>query len=437
MLLFFNLKYYRKKCDNMKEPLAYRVRPTKLDDVLGQEHILGKDKFMSNMLNNNTICSMILYGKPGTGKTTIATIIASTLNIKYKLLNAVICNKKDIEAAIFEANLNDSYILIIDEVHRLNKNIQDILLPHIENGTIILIGATTSNPYHSINSAIRSRCHLVEIKSLTNKDIVIALNRALKNEKGLNNQYKIDDDALELLANYSGGDLRFALNKLEIAAYTTNENKIITKEIVNSVVKKANTTIDKDEDGHYDAVSALQKSIRGSDVDAALYYLARLIAADDLDSIERRLLVTAYEDIGLANPAAVDRTYNAIQTAKMVGFPEASIPLGFAVVELALSPKSKSADVAIKKALEVVNTKDFQMPDYLKLTPVGLKDNEKYNYDRLDLVEKIQYLPSLIKDMKFYEPNYNSGLYELSLIKNYERLSKINRTAQLKELYKK
>lgn len=421
----------------MKEPLAYRVRPTKLDDVLGQEHILGKDKFMSNMLNNNTICSMILYGKPGTGKTTIATIIASTLNIKYKLLNAVICNKKDIEAAIFEANLNDSYILIIDEVHRLNKNIQDILLPHIENGTIILIGATTSNPYHSINSAIRSRCHLVEIKSLTNKDIVIALNRALKNEKGLNNQYKIDDDALELLANYSGGDLRFALNKLEIAAYTTNENKIITKEIVNSVVKKANTTIDKDEDGHYDAVSALQKSIRGSDVDAALYYLARLIAADDLDSIERRLLVTAYEDIGLANPAAVDRTYNAIQTAKMVGFPEASIPLGFAVVELALSPKSKSADVAIKKALEVVNTKDFQMPDYLKLTPVGLKDNEKYNYDRLDLVEKIQYLPSLIKDMKFYEPNYNSGLYELSLIKNYERLSKINRTAQLKELYKK
>lgn len=421
----------------MKEPLAYRVRPTKLDDVLGQEHILGKDKFMSNMLNNNTICSMILYGKPGTGKTTIATIIASTLNIKYKLLNAVICNKKDIEAAIFEANLNDSYILIIDEVHRLNKNIQDILLPHIENGTIILIGATTSNPYHSINSAIRSRCHLVEIKSLTNKDIVIALNRALKNEKGLNNQYKIDDDALELLANYSGGDLRFALNKLEIAAYTTNENKIITKEIVNSVVKKANTTIDKDEDGHYDAVSALQKSIRGSDVDAALYYLARLIAADDLDSIERRLLVTAYEDIGLANPAAVDRTYNAIQTAKMVGFPEAAIPLGFAVVELALSPKSKSADVAIKKALEVVNTKDFQMPDYLKLTPVGLKDNEKYNYDRLDLVEKIQYLPSLIKDMKFYEPNYNSGPYELSLIKNYERLSKINRTAQLKELYKK
>ena len=437
MLLFFILKYYRKKCDIMKEPLAFRVRPTKLEDVLGQDHILGQDKFMSNMLNNNTICSMILYGKPGTGKTTIATIIASSLNIKYKILNAVICSKKDIEAAIFEASLNDSYILIIDEVHRLNKNIQDILLPHVENGTIILIGATTSNPYHSINSAIRSRCHLVEIKPLSKQDIIIALKRAIKNEKGLNNQYTVNDDALELLADFAGGDLRFALNKLEIAAYSTNGDKIISKEIIGDVVKKANTTIDKNEDGHYDAVSALQKSIRGSDVDAALYYLARLIAADDLDSIERRLLVTAYEDIGLANPAAVDRTFNALQTARIVGFPEASIPLGFAVVDLALSPKSKSADVAIKNALEVVNTKDFQMPDYLKFTPIGLKEDEKYKYERLDIVEKIQYLPSLIKEMKFYEPNYKSGPYELSLIKNYERLSKINRTSNLKELYKK
>ena len=227
------------------------------------------------------------------------------------------------------------------------------------------------------------------------------------------------------------------VNSKEKAVFPTNEDKIISKEIIGDVVKKANTTIDKNEDGHYDAVSALQKSIRGSDVDAALYYLARLIAADDLDSIERRLLVTAYEDIGLANPAAVDRTFNALQTARIVGFPEASIPLGFAVVDLALSPKSKSADVAIKNALEVVNAKDFQMPDYLKLTPIGLKEDEKYKYERLDIVEKIQYLPSLIKEMKFYEPNYKSGPYELSLIKNYERLSKINRTSNLKELYKK
>ena len=421
----------------MKEPLAFRMRPTKLEEVLGQDHILGKDKFISNMLSNNTICSMILYGKPGTGKTTIATIIANSLNIKFKLLNAVTCAKKDIEAAIFEASLNDSYILIIDEVHRLNKNIQDILLPHIENGTIILIGATTGNPYHSINSAIRSRCHLVEVKQLTSEDIIIALKRAIISEKGLNNQYTIEDDALKTLADYSGGDLRFALNKLEIAAYTTSADKNISLDIVKSVVKKANSTIDRNEDGHYDAVSALQKSIRGSDVDAALYYLARLIAADDLDSIERRLLVTAYEDVGLANPAAVDRTFNAIQTARLVGFPEAAIPLGFAVVDLALSPKSKSADVAIKNALELVNTKEFPIPEYLRLTPVGLSEDEKYKYERLDLVEKIQYLPSLIKDMKFYEPNYTSGPYELSLLKNYDRLKKITRSSNLKEIYKK
>lgn len=421
----------------MKEPLAFRMRPTNLEDVLGQNHILGKDKFITNMLSNNTICSMILYGKPGTGKTTIATIIANSLNIKFKLLNAVTCAKKDIEAAIFEASLNSSYILIIDEVHRLNKNIQDILLPHIENGTIILIGATTGNPYHSINSAIRSRCHLVEVRQLTSEDIIIALKRAIESEKGLNNIYSIEEEALKTLADYSGGDLRFALNKLEIAAYTTSADKHITLDIVKSVVKKANSTIDKNEDGHYDAVSALQKSIRGSDVDAALYYLARLIAADDLDSIERRLLVTAYEDIGLANPAAVDRTFNAIQTARLVGFPEAAIPLGFAVVDLALSPKSKSADVAIKNALELVNTKEFLIPEYLRLTPVGLNEDEKYKYERLDLVEKIQYLPSLIKDMKFYEPNYSSGPYELSLLKNYDRLKKINRSSNLKEVYKK
>ena len=210
----------------MKEPLAFRVRPTKLSDVLGQQHILGEDKFITNMLNNNTICSMILYGKPGTGKTTIATIIANTLNIKYKMLNAVTCAKKDIEAAIFEASLNEAFMLIIDEVHRLNKNIQDILLPHIENGTIILIGATTGNPYHSINSAIRSRCHLVEVKPLEKQDVIIALKKALVDEKGLNNQYSISDESLEKLANYSSGDLRFALNKLEICAWRLKKYKM-------------------------------------------------------------------------------------------------------------------------------------------------------------------------------------------------------------------
>ncbi len=421
----------------MKQPLAYRMRPTSLQEILGQSHILGENKFLTKMLNNQTLCSIIFYGPPGTGKTTLAMVIATTLNSPYHLLNAVTCNKKDLEGAIFEAKMHGSLILIIDEVHRLNKDKQDILLPHIENGTIILLGATTSNPYHSINKAIRSRCHLVEIKSLKQEDIKVAILRALKHKDGLNNQYKINEDALEALSRLCGGDLRFALNKLEIAAYNSNQEGVITLENIHDICQQANSLLDKDEDGHYDAGSALQKSIRGSDVDASLYYLARLIAYNDLDSIERRLLVTAYEDIGLANPSAVDRTYNAIQTAKIVGFPEAAIPLGFAVVDLALSPKSKSSTNAIHKAINLVNEQNFPIPEYLRLSPVGLSKEDQYDYADSSIWEKIQYLPSLIKDMQFYEPNFQSGPYELSLIKHYQQLKNISRTPRLRDLKKK
>ncbi len=421
----------------MKQPLAYRMRPETLSDILGQNHILGQDKFLTKMIENQTISSMIFFGPPGTGKTTLAMVIAKVLQQPYECLNAVTCNKKDLEGIIIGAKLHENLIVIIDEVHRLNKDKQDILLPYLESGTLTLLGATTANPYHAINNAIRSRCHLVEIKPLQMEDIKTAIQRALMSPKGLNQQYTITNDAMDCLARLCGGDLRFALNKLEIAAYNTGKENCITLENIQNVCQKANTTLDKDEDGHYDAVSALQKSIRGSDVDAALYYLARLVAYEDLDSIERRLLVTAYEDVGLANPNAVDRTFHAIQTAKTVGFPEAIIPLGFAVCDLALSPKSKSSCKAIQKAVALVNEQHFPMPEYLKLTPVGLNKEDQYDYDHPEIWNKIQYLPTLIKDMKFYEPNFNSGPYELSLIKNYQQLQKIQRTNHLKDLKKK
>ena len=420
----------------MNQPLAFRMRPCQLEDVLGQSHLLGENKFLTNMIKNKRLCSMIFFGPPGTGKTTIATCIANSLKQPYHLLNAVTCNKKDLEGAILEAKMREGLILIIDEVHRLNKDKQDILLPHLENGLLTLLGATTANPYHSINTAIRSRCHLVEIKPLIKEDIIIALKRALMHPNGLNGKYQIENEALNSLAELSGGDLRFALNQLEIAAFSASSS-LITNQIILDICQKANTTLDKDEDGQYDAVSALQKSIRGSDVDASLYYLARLIAYGDLESIERRLLVTAYEDIGLANPAAVDRTYNAIQTAKIVGFPEAIIPLGFAIIDLALSPKSKSACLAIQNAVKLVNEKNFPIPEYLRLTPVGLKPEDQYDYDNEESWPYIQYLPSLIRTMKFYQPNYKSGPYELSLIKNYLQLQKNNRTTRLKDLKKK
>lgn len=420
----------------MNQPLAYRMRPTHLDEILGQSHLLGENKFLTNMIKNQSLCSMIFFGPPGTGKTTLAICIANTLKTPYQMLNAVTCNKKDLEGAILEAKMKDGLVLIVDEVHRLNKDKQDILLPHLENGLIILLGATTANPYHAINKAIRSRCHLVEIKPLTQEDIVIALKKALDAPQGLNQRYQAQQDALETLAQLSGGDLRFALNQLEIASFSA-PTSLITKEIILDICQKANTILDADEDGHYDAVSALQKSIRGSDVDAALYYLARLIAYEDLESIERRLLVTAYEDIGLANPSAVDRTFNAIQTAKIVGFPEAMIPLGFAVIDLALSPKSKSACQAIHRAVDLVKQQNFSIPEYLRLTPVNLKKEDQYDYENEESWVQIQYLPSLIRHLHFYYPNYKSGPYELSLIKNYQQLQKINRTSRLKDLKKK
>ena len=331
----------------MDKPLALKLAPKSLKDVYGQSHLIGDNKIISNMVKNKKIFSMILYGKPGIGKTSIANAIVNELGLRYRFLNATINNKKDLDIVIEEAKMYDGIILIMDEIHRLNKDKQDILLPQLESGLITLIGLTTSNPYHSINPAIRSRCQLFELKDLESKDIVKALNMAVKSEylEGI----KIDEAAINYIASLSGNDLRFAYNLLEVA-YSTSSNKTINIDQIKEINNKPVFIHDKNEDGYYDVLSAFQKSIRGSDVDASLHYLARLIAAGDLDSIYRRMSVIAYEDIGLANPSIGPKVMAAIQAAELVGLPEARIPLGTIVTEMALSPKSNTAHIAFDKA---------------------------------------------------------------------------------------
>ncbi len=415
----------------MRAPLAFRMRPQKLEDIYGQDHLLGPQGFLRHCIEADTLVSMIFYGKPGTGKTTIAEVLAKTLSCHIVKLNAVTSSKKDLETALTEAKLFPGTVLILDEVHRLNKDKQDILLPFLEDGTVTLIGATTSNPYIAINPAIRSRCHILEVHSLKEDDIIRGLRRALTTDETLKH-FTMDEDALHVLAHRSGGDMRFALNYLEVLSLSCKD-KVIHREEVEQIIRVPNVQMDKNDDEHYDSVSALQKSIRGSDVNAALYYLARLCIAGDLDSIERRLVVTAYEDIGLGNPAAVDRVHQAIETAKKVGFPEAIIPLGFAVVDLALSPKSKASCEAMHKAMDVAQKTPLPVLDYLKLTPVSTQEEDRYPYDRPDLWEKMQYLPEFLKNVEFYIPNFSSN-YERLLNQNYARLKAQGRSSNLRAL---
>ncbi len=418
----------------MNAPLAYRVRPHTLDDIIGQKHLVGEDGFLRHLMESNTLVSMIFYGPPGSGKTTLAEAFSRSMDAHLIKLNAVTSNKKEMEAAIEESRLFPHPIIIMDEVHRLSKDKQDLLLPFIESGTIYLIGATTANPYIAINPAIRSRCHLLEVKPLTQKEIIEGIHRVIELPNGLNNMYTFSDEAVSTIARLASGDMRFAMNLVEVA--TLGSKKMhIEKSDIDAITKIPNYLMDQDENGHYDAVSALQKSIRGSDVDAALYYLARLCAAGDLESIERRLLVTAYEDIGLANPQAVTRCATALESARKVGFPEAVIPLGFTVCDLALSPKSKVACNAIHKAMDVATSSPLDVMDYLKLTPVNVQEEDKYPYDRPDIWEKIQYLPELIKNMQFYEPSDHSS-YERALNENYRRLKKQGRSKDLRRLKK-
>ncbi|MDD6323567.1 MAG: replication-associated recombination protein A [Bacilli bacterium] len=397
-------------------PLADMARPNKLEDVVGQKHLISKGKVLYNLIKNGKLFSMILYGPCGTGKTTLAYTIVNEMNLKYEFLNAVINSKKDLDEVILKAKENNGIVLILDEIHRLNKDKQDLLLPYLENGLIILIGLTTANPYHSINPAIRSRCQLFEVKLLDDKDISEALKKGCRYLEKI----QIDDDTINYIAHLASGDLRYAYNLLEVSYYSCEDFKISLDD-VKRINNKPSLYIDKNDDGYYDVISALQKSIRGSDVNASLHYLARLIVAEDLDIIFRRLSVIAYEDIGLANPAIGPRLEAAIKAAERVGLPEARIPLGEIVVDMALSPKSNSAHIALDMAINDVKLGHVgKVPDHLK---TNSKDY-KYPHNYKGSYVKQQYLPDELINRKYYNPKLTSK-YEANLKNIYDRINRL------------
>ena len=387
----------------MEELLSIKMRPKKLADVIGQKHLIGEDKILSNLVKNKKLFSMILYGKPGIGKTSIAMAIVSELGVRYRMLNAVINNKKDFDTVVEEAKMYGGLVLIMDEIHRLNKDKQDLLLPVLESGIITLIGMTTANPYHAINPAIRSRCQLFELHELESSDIDEAITKLL--DSNILPDLTIDNKARNYIKGISKNDLRYVYNLIEVAYYGNND-KNLTEEKLMNICNKPNIFHDKDGDGYYDMLSALQKSIRGSDVNASIFYLAKLLEGGELESACRRLAVITYEDIGLANPSMGPKVMSAIDSALMLGMPEARIPLSAVVIELALSPKSNSAEIAINKAMEIANNVDYgDIPSYLKSPYTGYLYPHDYKNDYV----KQQYLPNKIKNIKLYTPKENKN----------------------------
>ena len=406
----------------MDKPLALKLAPVGMDDIVGQRHLIGKDKILTNLVKNKKLFSMILYGKPGIGKTSIANAMVHDLGVRYRFLNATVNTKKDLDIVIEEAKMYDGLVLIMDEIHRLNKDKQDILLPQLESGLITLIGMTTSNPYHAINPAIRSRCQLFELKELEYEDIMTGLNRAIKHPdlKGIS----ISNECLSLIAKLSGNDLRYAYNLLEISYYAS-EDKVITEDKIRLINNKPVFFSDKNGDGHYDVLSGFQKSIRGSDVNASLHYLGRLIYEGDLDSIYRRMSVIAYEDIGLANPAIGPRVDAAINAAERVGLPEARIPLAEIVVEMALSPKSNTAHVALDEALDDIYKGNVgSIPNHIKTnSPLY-----KYPHDYKGSYVVQQYLPEPISPINMTPYLYPYVIRNLSNKKESFYLSSLHKT---------
>ncbi len=392
--------------------LADKLRPTKLDEIIGQTHLVGENKIITNLVKNKKMFSMIFYGKPGIGKTSIASAIVNDIGFPYKFLNATTSKKDDFEYAINEARMSDEFILVIDEIHRMNKDKQDLLLPYIENGTVILIGLTTSNPYFKINSAIRSRCHIFELINLSSSDILKGLQKAANDHL----RCTVDIDTLKYICNLSNGDFRYAINLLETAYYSSDDERI-TLELIKTINSKPVLAADSNESDHYNLLSALQKSIRGSDPDAAVHYLARLLEIEDYESIYRRLSVIAYEDIGLANPAIGSRLESAINLSERVGMPEARIIMGHIVVEMAISPKSNSTYLAINEAINDVKK---------GLTGAIPKNIEIYSktyvyphaFENSYCIQN--YLPDKLKNKKYYIPRNNN--VEKNLYKAYENM---------------
>ena len=415
------------------QPLAYRMRPTCLEEVVGQQHLVAPGKIIARMIAAKQLSSMILYGPPGIGKTSIASAIAGTTKYAFRTLNAATDTKKELQIVIEEAKMSGTVILLLDEIHRLDKPKQDFLLPHLENGRVILIGATTENPYIAINPAIRSRTQNFELIPLTPEEIHQALKRALTDEtKGLGNyDVEITDGAMHTLTHFSNGDVRSSLNALELAVKSTPENEdgkiIITEEIAGNCLQRKVFAHDKNGDQHYDVISAFQKSIRGSDVDAALHYMARLIEAGELITLIRRLLVIAYEDIGLANPAGASRAVLAVQAAEKLGLPEARIPLANAVIELALSPKSNTAILSIDAALsDVRQGKSGNVPSHLQdahyqgAQKLGRGTNYQYPHNYPNHWVKQQYLPDTLKHTQYFHPDPTSK-FEEALKEQYKK----------------
>ena len=423
--------YVREKNMDKEAPLASRLRPSTLEEVVGQQHIIGKDKLLYRAIKADKLSSIIFYGPPGTGKTTLAKVIANTTSAVFTQINATVAGKKDMEEVVGRAKetlgmYQKKTILFVDEIHRFNKSQQDYLLPFVEDGTIILIGATTENPYFEVNSALISRSSIFELYPLDKEDIKTVIRRAVYDvEKGMGGyDAVIEEDALEFLADISGGDARNALNAVELGILTTersDDGKIhITLPVASECIQKRVVRYDKTGDNHYDTISAFIKSMRGSDPDAAVYYLAKMLyAGEDIKFIARRIMICASEDVGNADPMALTVAVSAAQAVERIGMPEAQIILSQAVLYVATAPKSNSATNAIFGAMENVKSQKTSVPAHLQdahykgSKNLGHGIGYKYAHDYPRHYVKQQYLPEEIKDARFYEPGDNGKEKEI------------------------